>query len=58
MEEVINNLKKEFSIIISPSLFEVIYISFLVIIAAFFISLSIVCIDHVIGSIINSILFS
>jgi preprotein translocase SecE subunit len=58
MKNFIDDLKKEYSLITRPSMSEVVYISFLVIVFSVFISLSIVGVDFIIGSIINSILFS
>jgi preprotein translocase SecE subunit len=58
MKNFINDLKKEYSMITTPSLAEVVYISLLVLVISLFASLSIVGVDFIIGSIINSILFN
>ena len=58
MKNFIDDLKKEYSLITRPAMSEVVYISFLVIVFSVFISLSIFGVDFIIGSIINSILFS
>ncbi len=58
MKNFIDDLKKEYAMITTPSLSEVVYISFLVLVIALLISLSIVGVDFIIGSIINSILFN
>ena len=58
MKNFINDLKKEYSMITVPSLTEVVYISFLVLLISLFMSLSIFGVDFIIGSIINSILFN
>jgi preprotein translocase SecE subunit len=57
MKNFINDLKKEYSMITTPSASEVVYISFLVLVISLCVSLSIVSVDFVIGTIINSILF-
>jgi preprotein translocase SecE subunit len=58
MKNFIDDLKKEYSLITTPSTPEVLYISFLVLIFSFLISLLIVGVDFIIGLIINSILFT
>jgi preprotein translocase SecE subunit len=58
MKNFINDLKKEYSMITTPSLTEVVYISILVLVISLLTSLSIVGVDFIIGSIVNSILFN
>lgn len=58
MHDFIDNLKKEYSLIVTPATSEIFYISFLVIFFSIVVSLSIIGVDSVIGSIINNILFS
>lgn len=57
MKKFISDLKKEYSMITTPSMSEVVYISFLVLVVSVFVSLSIVSVDYVIAAIINYILF-
>jgi preprotein translocase SecE subunit len=58
MKNFINDLKKEYSMITTPSLTEVVYISILVLVISLLTSISIVGVDFIIGSIVNSILFN
>ena len=58
MKNFIEEIKKEYSMIVTPSLSEVVQSSSMVIIIAFIISLSIAGVDFIIGSVISAILMN
>jgi len=57
MKKFFYELRKEYMSLLVPSFFEVMYISFLVLVSSLLVSLSISGLDAIIGSIINVILF-